>query len=187
MKNIIIIVLLVVCNLGFSQVIIGDNVGTATDKRSVLLEFAYDSNEGKGIIIPYVTSLPSGAGLQGGTFVLDATNKTKAKVKVWDGSTWIDLSSGNEADITSFWNEQSTQTENSNAKVIIGANSTTASGILVLESPNKAMVLPMVDSTNTVLSPAPGTMVYVNHPGPPAVKRLAVFNGTGWTFWEPTP
>jgi hypothetical protein len=53
---------------------------------------------------------------------------------------------------------------------------------LVLESPNKAMVLPMVLDTNNIPDPAPGMMVYVNKTG---AKRLAVFNGNKWTYWKP--
>ncbi len=182
MKNIFIILLLAISVVGKSQVIIGDDIGTAADKRSVLLEFA-NTND-RGIILPYVSILPSGTNVQGGTFVLDISTPTQSKVKMYDGSSWIDLSSGNAADVSTYASQQSSLVENNNAKVIIGANASTAEGILVLESSNKAMVLPMVSSTNMVMSPAPGTMVYINNPG---AKRLAVFNGNGWTFWEPGP
>lgn len=170
----------------FAQVIIGDAVGTATDKRSVLLEFA--ANQNKGLILPYVKNLPTGSGLSEGTLVLDATDATKAKVKYYNGaSTWVDLSSGNTADITSAMALQnnadapegsSAQTSN---KVVIGAAASSASGVLVLESASKAMVLPTVASTDDVVNPAPGMMVYVNKTG---AKRLAVFNGTTWTYWR---
>lgn len=50
-------------------------MGTATTKTSVLLEFA--ANQNKGLILPYVTTLPSGAGFVEGTIVLDATNASK--------------------------------------------------------------------------------------------------------------
>jgi hypothetical protein len=44
------------------------------------------------------------------------------------------------------------------------------------------MVLPMVVDVNNILEPSAGMMVYVNKPG---LKRLAVFNGSVWTFWKP--
>lgn len=182
MKNIVSILLLVVSGTAFSQVIIGDALGTATDKTSVLLDFA--TGQSKGIILPYVKVKPAGAGLVEGTIILDATDPTKAKVKYYNGSpTWVDLSNGNEADITSAMSIQySTITEDASAKTIMGSNFSAADGVLVLESATKAMVLPMVASTDDVPNPAPGMLVYVNKTG---AKRLAVFNGEGWTYWKP--
>lgn len=174
--------LLAISSVAFSQVIIGDAVGTATNKASVLLEFAAGQN--KGIILPYVQTLPSGTGLAEGTIVLDATNPAKAKVLFYDGTpAWFNLSTGSDADITSKLTIQpQTIVEDPASKAIIGARTSSADGILVLESATKAMVLPIVANTTDVQDPAPGMMVYVNKTG---AKRLAVFNGTNWTFWKP--
>lgn len=182
MKLIFSIFLLVIYSSIFSQVVIGSDVGTATNKTSVLLDFAVGQN--KGIILPYVTTTPSGAALVEGTIVLDASDPAKAKVKYYNGSpTWVDLSNGNEADITSSLTIQSTElVEDTTAKAIIGAKISTADGVLVLESATKAMILPMVESTDDIPNPAPGMMVYINKIG---AKRLAVFNGEGWTYWKP--
>ncbi|RYD90932.1 MAG: hypothetical protein EOP54_23250 [Sphingobacteriales bacterium] len=174
-----------------SQVIIGDAVGTAPQgqKGSVLVEFALGQN--KGIVLPYVRTLPSGAGLVGGTILLDATDETKAKIKYYNGMTnngsngWIDLSNGHEADITAQMVLQpsaATVAENLTAKAIIGSRSSEANGVLVLESASKAMILPTVADTNDIPDPAPGMMVYINKT---SAKRLAVFNGEGWTYWKP--
>lgn len=181
MKNIVSIFLIIISNTVFSQVIIGNNVGTAVDKTSVLLDFA--AGENKGIILPYVKVTPAGAGLVEGTIVLDASDPTKAKVKYYNGSpTWVDLSSGNEANITTAMTIQSgALTEDVAAKAIIGSNRSSADGVLVLESQTKALILPMVASTDDVPKPAPGMMVYINKAG---AKRLAVFNGVGWTYWK---
>ena len=165
-------------SLAFSQVIIGDNTGTATDKTSVLLEFA--ANQNKGLVLPYVKTLPSGAGLSEGTIILDASNASQARVKFYNG-TWMDLS-GQDADVSAALANQPDTSENSNAKAIIGADTTTAEGVLVLESSNKAMVLPTVESTDDIPQPAAGMMVYINKTG---AKRLAVFNGSKWSFWKP--
>lgn len=181
-----------------SQVIIGDDIGTvaSAQKSSVLLEFAAGQN--KGIILPYTRTIPSGTGLKGGTMILDATDATKAKVKFYgpgnanaSSNGWVDLSYGHEANIISpidYMTVQPLSTgsnavlEDINGKTIIGAASSDADGVLVLESNSKAMVLPIVAATNDVPNPAPGMMVYVNKTG---AKRLAVYNGSGWTYWKP--
>ena len=186
MKNIFSAIVIVISCNAFSQVIIGDEVGTADVKTSVLLEFA--KNQNKGIILPYVTSLPTGTGLVGGTLILDATVATKAKVKYYNETTWVDLSSGNEASVGGAIASQQQPTipsvpvEDTAAKAIIGATSSSADGVLVLESLSKAMILPIVKSTNDILSPAPGMMVYIDKPG---ARRLAVYNGANWTYWKP--
>ncbi|HAO07246.1 MAG TPA: hypothetical protein DCQ50_09690 [Chryseobacterium sp.] len=186
MKNLIILAALVCSQIFFSQVIIGDNAGTATNKTSVLLEFANTGN--KGIILPYVRTIP--ATPSEGTIILDATDATKAKVKYYNGVVgtnspdgWQDLS-GTTADVTTEITKQPTETQvtEGDAKAIIGATSSTADGVLVLESNTKAMVLPMVANTNDVPNPSPGMMVFVNKSG---FKRLAVYNGNTWAYWKP--
>ena len=182
MKNIVSILVMLVSGTAFSQVIIGDAIGTASNKTSVLVEFAAGQN--KGIILPYVKVKPAGAGLVEGTIVLDASDPTKAKVKYYNGSpTWVDLSSGNEANVTSALTIQASAiTEDASSRAIIGAKTSDADGVLILESQTKAMVLPMVASTDDIPRPAPGMMVYINKAG---AKRLAVFNREGWTYWKP--
>ena len=142
--------------------------------------------------------MPTGTGLEGGTITVDATDATKAKVKVYapgnakaDASGWIDLSSGNEANLTApvdYMTKQPLSTgpnaviENADAKAIIGSPTTTAKGVLILESTTKALVLPQVATTDDIINPAPGMMVYINKSG---FERLAVFNGAKWTYWAP--
>lgn len=180
MKNLIILAAIAFSGTTFSQVIIGDNVGTAGVKTSVLLEFANTNN--KGIIVPYVRTLASSP--TPGSIILDATDPLNARVKYYNGS-WVDLS-GQGANVTTVLASQPTATdvvEAANAKTIIGANSSAVTdGVLVLESTTKAMVLPMVSDVNNIPSPSPGMIVYVNKP---SAKRLAVFNGSKWSFWKP--
>lgn len=161
----------------FSQVIMGDTSGTATNKSSVLLEFANTNN--KGIIVPYVRTLPSVPAQ--GTIVLDAVNPAQARMKYYDGSAWIDLS-GQNGNVTAVMATQTSNTESAADKVIIGATSSFANGAVVMESANRAMVLPVVTDVNNIPSPSPGMMVYVNKAG---AKRLAVYNGERWSFWAP--
>ncbi|MFC6268934.1 hypothetical protein [Frigoriflavimonas asaccharolytica] len=165
-----------------AQVILGDATGTAAVKTSVLLEFAAGQN--KGIIVPYVRTLPTGAALVPGSIILDATTAATARMKYYNGTTWVDLS-GQDAVLTTILTSQPTAAiapETANSKAIIGATSSSADGVLVLESTTKAMILPIVADVQNILSPSPGMMVYVNKAG---AKRLAVYNGSKWSFWKP--
>ncbi|MFC6269508.1 hypothetical protein [Frigoriflavimonas asaccharolytica] len=173
-----------------AQVIIGDNVGTASNKTSVLLEFANGQN--KGIILPYVKTLPTGSALVGGTIILDATTSpanspvTTARVKYYNGTSWIDLS-GQDANLSSPNNFMADQPSGvtETGKAIIGAETSIADGVLVLESNTKAMVLPQVAKVGDIPRPSPGMMVFVTGVSPDFNKRLAVFNGAKWSFWKP--
>ena len=139
--------------------------------------------------MPYVRTMQAATDLTPGTILVDASTVTKAKVKYYapgnanadTTSGWVDLSSGNEADITTALANQPNTTELVSSKAIIGATTTPAKGVLVLESTTKSMLLPQVASTDDVKDPAPGMMVYLNGTN----KRLAVFNGSKWTYWAP--
>lgn len=188
MKTLYSILLVAFSSTAFGQVVIGGDTGSAANKTSVLLDFVTGQN--KGIILPYVRTLPSGSNVTEGTILLDATDPTKARVRYYNGVTtggangWVDLSSGYAADISTAMAIQPTATmvtEDTSSKTIIGAQSSAADGVLVLESKSKAMILPIVASTADVVSPAPGMMVYVKKA---SGNRLAVFNGVGWTYWK---
>lgn len=177
MKKVIASLFLGSISLINAQVIIGDTTGTAANKTSVLLEFAAGQN--KGIIVPYVRTLPTTPAE--GTILLDASTAITARMKYYNG-TWKDLS-GQNADLTTTLTTQPIGiTEASSSKAIIGAATSSADGVLVLESTTKAMVLPIVSDVQNIPSPSPGMMVYVNKAG---AKRLAVFNGSKWSFWKP--
>ena len=186
MKKIIATIFLGSMAFANAQVIIGDAVGTAAVKTSVLLEFA--ANQNKGIIVPYVRTMPTTP--TEGTILLDASTPTTSRMKYYAGTVkgWVDLS-GQDANLNSttvlanFATEQpSSITETATSKAIIGAQTTAADGVLVLESTTKAMVLPIVADVQNIPSPSPGMMVYVNKLGS---KRFAVFNGSRWSFWKP--
>ncbi|MFC6268937.1 hypothetical protein [Frigoriflavimonas asaccharolytica] len=175
MKKLILTIFLATISFANAQVIIGDAVGTATVKTSVLLEFAAGQN--KGIILPYVRVLPVAP--TEGTILLDASNPNAARMKYYNG-TWKDLS-GQDADVTAALADQPISITET-GKSIIGATTSTADGVLVLESATKAMVLPTVSNVQDVPNPSPGMMVYINRLGG---KRLAVFNGAKWSYWAP--
>lgn len=181
MKKSILTILICFSSLAYSQVVIGGEQGVSgTDVTSVLLDFAPQDDsvngDGRGIILPYVTTLPTNP--TEGTIALDASNGSAAKVVYYNG-TWMDLSNGDTADITSELAIQSSQMESTEAKAIIGSDSSTADGVLVLESTDKAMILPQVSNIDDVVNPSPGMMVYIK-----GDKLLAVFNGSKWTFWK---
>lgn len=185
MKSIIILIAMFSFGGASSQVIIGDTIGTAINKTSVLLEFANSGN--KGIILPYV--IQKSLTPTEGTILLDASVPSAARIKYYNGiitvsspDGWQDLS-GQDANVTSVLvNQPNSVVEPPEGKAIIGADSSNANGVLVLESTTRAMVLPMVTDVNNVPSPSPGMMVYVNKLG---AKRLALYNGNKWSFWKP--
>lgn len=181
MKNIIFLLFTIASNILFSQVIIGDNIGTATNKTSVLLEFSQAQR--KGIILPYLTDV-SDVNTPGSIFLRVSNPNTSPIAKIvyydYDG-TFKDLSpeaSGIGSKLK--LNIQPVINENNNAKVIIGNSTSTANGILVLESTTKAMVLPRVPSYKDIVNPAPGMMVLTGV----GDKTIAFFNGSQWSFWS---
>ena len=196
MKKIITSISLSISFFGYSQIVIGGANGTAPSnkKSAVLLEF--EAGQNKGIILPYVRTMPSAADVIPGTILLDASvnNSAQSKVKYYapsninaDVNGWVDLSAGNEANISSLMVAQplstgaNAVTEEPEAKTIIGSDTSSANGVLVLESTTKVMILPQVTNINDIKDPAPGMMVYLNGTN----KRLAVYNGSKWTYWAP--
>lgn len=177
----------------YSQIIIGGTKGTAptNKKAAVLIEFEAGIN--KGFILPSVRTLPVSPNVTPGTLLLDASvsNSTMARVRLYapnnpnaDATGWVDLSSGNVANLTKFMSSQPLSTGNNIKdelidKTVIGSERSDADGVLVLESTTKAMILPQVLTTNDIKDPTPGMMVYITG----EKKRLAVFNGSKWTYW----
>lgn len=193
-KHIIALGALLFSSVAFSQVVIGGTTGSAgTNTDAVLLDFP--ENQGKGIILPYVKD-KSGIS-QEGTIILDASTPSDARVKFFNGQTgdgWVDLSgngainiaSGDALNTATVMNavlaNQPTDAESSTSQTIIGNVANAPDGVLVLNSDTKAMVLPIVADYTDVKNPSPGMMVYIKKAG---AKRLAVFNGSKWTFWKP--
>lgn len=177
MKKLSAIVSMLFSTLLFSQVVIGGSVGTATNQNGVLLDFAQDGN--KGILLPYTEGEPANA--TGGTIIFDVSpNVNKIKVKN-QSAGWRDLSiiSGENANVD-LTPQPASLTDKPLASTSIGSSSPSVDGVLVLDSTTKAMVLPVVNSYKDIVGPSAGMMVFEN-----STKRLAVYNGTVWTFWKP--
>ncbi|WP_291895845.1 hypothetical protein [Chryseobacterium sp.] len=167
-KNISIAVGLVVFNSFFAQVAIGKQ---SVEGKSTLLDFDNMSGNTKGLILPATSGLPTGS-LVNGTFIFDVTDK---KVKVYENDTWKPLSdAGNSSAVIG------NNSAESGKGVIIGDASSPADGVLVLESQNKAMILPKIaDPHLNVKNPYPGMICYDT-----SSKTLAVFDGSVWNYWK---
>lgn len=136
---------------------------------SSVLEFATGTT--KGIILPAVTTLP--AAPANGTFLFDKTDKI---VKMRQNGIWVLLSGvGNDTTVP-----YSGTTQDNTKQTVMGARTTAVDGVLVLEAPNKALVLPKVaDPHLNVKSPYPGMVCYDT-----TKKALAVFDGKLWNYWK---
>ncbi len=140
---------------------------------STLMEFDQKPTNTNGIILPAVKSLPTVTANDNGTFLFDRASK---KVRMYENNQWIDLSE-NPGDTSQLVNNS---TNEIGGGVIIGADKTLAKGVLVLESANKAMVLPQIkDPHLTVKNPYPGMICYDT-----TLKTVAVFDGILWNYWK---
>ncbi len=159
---------LMLCNRVQSQ--------TAIEKKtageSAVLDFATGTT--KGIILPAVETLP--ATPANGTFLFDKVAKI---VKMYQNGSWVDLSGvGNIAGVVPI--VPYSGTVDNGKQTVMGSRSTSADGVLVLESADKAMVLPKISNPHlNVKSPYPGMMCYDTDR-----KALAVFDGSVWNYWK---
>ena len=131
-----------------------------------------------GIILPWVSSSAGTSSVTDGTLIFDRSDN---KVKALINSSWIDLSQNSgtlDARMTANIAIQTLKAEGSGG-VIIGADSSTAVGVLVLESNDKALILPkMISPHLNMIDPEPGTLVYDSNK-----NLMCVYNGNEWTFW----
>ncbi|WP_082140505.1 hypothetical protein [Chryseobacterium sp. FH2] len=144
-------------------------IGKEQVDGSGILDFPVGTTN--GIILPRVLDSETMTTAEPGTMVFDLTT---SRVKYFNGA-WTDLSdkTGNSPTLIAG-NDITT------SGVIIGASSSTASGVLVLESADKALILPKItDPVTNVKSPAAGMICY-----DPTTKLICVYNGTEWFFWK---
>ena len=207
-KNIINISFLFLAAFATAQVAIGKTEITTIPplntvmNPSISLEFGdYASPNGKGIIVPWVTSETAVTSAVSGTIVYDTTDKImKYKVPTSvSPSGWFHLSKNETTTVDGTQNFdttgavdpalQNTLDGNGNvladaatAKVSIGTIATPdVPGILVLEDANKAMILPKMPNPHlNIINPEPGTMAFDT-----TTNQLAIYNGKVWSFWKP--
>ena len=161
-----------------AQVAIGKTEPITITNGSVLLEFG---SEAKGIIVPQVSSVSSPAG---GTFVFNNSSGVLA-MQVYENGVWKDLTSDSTTTPKTigishnYTNGGTIDTIGVNG-VIIGAYTSTKNGALVLESTDKALVLPLVANPHQSIKGAiAGTMVYDT-----VSDTLAVYDGIYWSYWK---
>ncbi|WP_347220020.1 hypothetical protein [Chryseobacterium sp.] len=168
MKNISIAIAFIASTGSFAQVAIEKPM---IDGTSTILDFNNIPGNVKGLVLPSTSGVATGA-LANGTFIFDITD---LKVKVYENDVWKPLSdAGNLGTITV------NNAPERGKGVIIGAPSSAADGVLILESLNKAMILPQITTPHlNVKSPYPGMICYDT-----ASKSLAVFDGSVWNYWK---
>lgn len=182
-----------------------------TTNPSISLEFYDSSDNKKGIVLPWTSTVnnqpvsynaTTGAGYRGmqgtienGTFIFDLSDKN---IKYRKDGAWFNLTnvtypvdvkrSDNTTQTISANNTvdsslQDNAKENTDAKAAIGTNSNTdtTNGILVLTDVNRAMILPKVASPHLNIINPTPGMMVFDT----VKQQLAVFNGTVWSFWKP--
>ncbi|SMC33891.1 hypothetical protein [Moheibacter sediminis] len=169
MKRIIFSSILIASNLCLNaQLLIGKET---LNGASTLLDFGDAPDNTRGIILPAVTSTDD-VSPANGNFVFDTHDNV---VKVYENGLWKNLSEDG-----GTGNVISNPSADTGEGVIIGDVVSSVDGILVLESPNMAMILPKVAEPHLhVKSPYPGMMCYDT-----TNKALAVFDGSKWYYWN---
>ncbi|HUH35541.1 MAG TPA: hypothetical protein VL022_06905 [Moheibacter sp.] len=157
--------------LAFGQVAIGkENI----EGNSTLLDFNNTTNNTLGIILPAVDVMPSDfTTANNGTFLFDKSSST---LKMYENNQWVNLSkeAGDGSAIVS------NTTDDVGKGAIIGSETTNAQGVLVLESTDKAMILPRIKAPHlNVKSPYPGMMCYDTE-----TQSVALFDGRFWNYWR---
>lgn len=181
-KLIIILTTVLSFPIASAQIVIGEveEVG-----QSTLLDFESSPGNVRGIILPAVdvTELPSNPTPANGTFVFDTSDNTVKAfylndqgIEAWHDLTGFEGPGEFDAGILDHLDG----TNDIGEGTVIGNPSSSVEGVLVLESTEKAMVLPKVASPHiNVKSPYPGMMCYDT-----ITKSLAVFDGSKWYFWK---
>lgn len=145
------------------------SIGKPSVEGSSILDFA--ANTTQGIILPATTGFP--ASPTNGTFIF---NRSDAKIYTYQKSAWLALTEGS-GNASSVINNPSADVGNG---VIIGSATSSATGVLVLESSNLALTLPKVFQPHlTVKSPYPGMMCYDTDS-----NTVAFYDGAYWNFWK---
>lgn len=166
MKNIILLIGFLSSGLVCAQV----GIGKESVDGDGILDFA--PNTTNGIMLPIVETLPNDA--VAGTILMDKSDKI---IKIKDASTWISLSDAGSVNNATFNTNAEVPGPN---RVIIGNSTTTVPGVLVLESADKALILPKIANPHmNVKNPYPGMICYDT-----TSKTMAVFDGVKWSYWK---
>lgn len=166
MNKIVLFLLLIIGINSQGQVAIGKS---SVDGDGIL---DFENTENRGMILPWISSENEVLNPVGGTLIFDVSDKY---VKYFNGISWVHLSF-RAGTVNTFYQDPLTDIGEG---VIIGDNTSSAKGVLVLESNNKALILPKVENVlQNVNNPVAGTIVYDT-----STKKVCVYNGLHWTFW----
>lgn len=175
-KHILIVALCSLSAIANAQVSIGGK--QSVEGTSTILDFNSTTTNTNGIILPAVldisSALATSTANNNGTFLFDVSTQ---KVKMYENNAWVDLSgAGNSAVISANVSAEGS----GNQGVIIGSGTSSAKGVLVLESSDKAMILPRIATPHlAVKSPYPGMICYDT-----TSKTMALFDGIVWNYWK---
>ncbi len=145
------------------------SIGKPAVQGSSILDFG--TNMTQGIILPATSGFPVSP--TNGTFIF---NRNDARIYTFQKNAWLPLTEGN-GSTAAIINNPSPDVGNG---VIIGAPTSPATGVLVLESSSLALTLPKINQPHlTVKSPYPGMMCYDTDS-----NTVAFFDGAYWNFWR---
>ena len=167
-KYIYLFLFVLVINKANAQLIIATDNNNVKQTESTLIQF--EDGYTKGIILPANTQVTTNP--TNGSFTFDQSDR---KVKMYENDQWVSLTpTGDSGAILTI-------NSNDNGEgVIVGAETSTAEGVLVLESDDRALVLPRIDNpVVNVNSPYPGMIAYDT-----TSKTIAIFDGKLWSFWK---
>ena len=183
-KFLVIVPLLLLSNILFGQIKIGNN--TEITNSSVLLEFDNENgNNIRGIVVPikYEDSQRAVDTTKNGTFIVDYSDNI---FKVFSNDTWVDLTS-KDGNVLREPFRRSAETGNVGKGIVITDDPVIANddnyvpnGGLELISETKALVLPQIkDPHLNVNRPMMGFMCYDT-----TTKSIAFYDGTFWHYWK---
>jgi len=164
-KSIIILATVLLPVLAVAQVAIGK---TTVTNGSVLLEFGTDA---RGIRLTPVQDVTSFLSPVKGTIAFDGTTASFRYFEGAGAGAW------SAADTGTSTGGHPAGPDATTTGVVIGASSPPVgvTGALILESTNKALVLPKVSDVRRIASPPKGLLVYDTFD-----KTVRVYNGVGW-------
>lgn len=170
------LLLMITSCYNYAQVVIGET-NTLINNKAILSFTTRNS----GIILPIVDNNTSITHTPGTLLY----NLAERQVQMLTDTGWLSLTGGAvtpEVDILAGNPNYSSYTENATDQgMIIGAESSTSKGLLILESDDKTLILPRVDLPyEKIYNPHPGTMVYGEKDGK---TYLYIFNGKEWSIW----
>ena len=164
--RLLIILTIILSNNCKSQILIGKD----RDQGSVLIDF--EENTTNGIVLPHVDNVEEMQDNTPGTILFDRYSR---KVKYFDGEKWVSM---NRDEGKNLLDENLLEVVEKQG-VIVGDKTSDAKGVLILESENKALVLPKIENpAKNVPSPYPG-MICLDS----ISNNLYIFNGLVWEIW----